>query len=455
NGFYFCTVSNSHSKENDVSDLHSGLINQCPKQFLTFWYHMNGENIGTLKVFQVKNARLIELWRTAANQGNNWQYQSLSLDEIGPYQIMFRATRGKGYKSKIAVDDILINNTECNKDLVVGLVIGGLLLVCVVIVIVVLIKRQFLRSRPRETIQNSSGGYDYIESHDLAFPLTANHSSHMPNDGKNSNTAYAVRRNTTLLDNPALCDQTYSIVDQTPESTLNETRDDEKGTTDSYMVLDPSATGFNRTKMPNTRSDSEFAKPEIDTGNNIGDEDQYAITEEGVYDHSGNNRHKESEFNIYSHAVDTTYDSGSHKRIDEGREDAYDHFLEQKKEDDNVMLKYWDKMQKVIVYLLLLDLFSVTFQISDQKEVTFPVNSPIQLKCDNDLKLNNIDVTIRRINSSCLASSEDCILPVHAIETIKETCNEQVSCEVDIRNITNNHECLYDYGYVNISYACK
>lgn len=92
---------------------------------------------------------------------------------------------------------------------------------------------------------------------------------------------------------------------------------------------------------------------------------------------------------------------------------------------------------------------------SDQKEVTFPVNSPIQLKCDNDLKLNNIDVTIRRINSSCLASSEDCILPVHAIETIKETCNEQVSCEVDIRNITNNHECLYDYGYVNISYACK
>ncbi|CAG2242740.1 unnamed protein product [Mytilus edulis] len=335
NGYYFCTVSNSHSKENDVSDLHSGLINQCPKQFLTFWYHMNGKNIDTLKVFQVKNARLIELWRTAANQGNNWQYQSLSLDEIGPYQIMFRATRGKRYKSKIAVDDIFINNTECKKDLVVGLVIGGLLLLCVITVIVVLIKRQSLKSRPRETIKNNSGEYDYIESHDLAFPLTANHSSHIPNDGTHSNTAYPGRRNTTLSDNPTLSDQTYSIVDQTPESTLNKTRDDGKGTTDSYMVLDPTATGFNRTTLPNTRSDCEFAKPVIVTGNSIGDEDQYALSEEGCYDHSGNNRHKELEVNIYNHAVDTIYDSGSHTRKEAGRDDTYDHFLGQKKEDGN------------------------------------------------------------------------------------------------------------------------
>ncbi|VDI83999.1 Hypothetical predicted protein [Mytilus galloprovincialis] len=222
-----------------------------------------------------------------------------------------------------------------SSDLVVGLVIGGLLLVCVVIVIVVLIRRQSLKSRPRETIKNNSGEYDYIDSHDLAFPLSAIHSSHIPNDGKNSYTASAVRRNTTVSGNSTLGDQTYSIVDQTLESTLNKTRDDGKGTTDSYMVLDPTATGFNRTTLPNTRSDCEFAKPVIVTGNSIGDEDQYALSEEGCYDHSGNNRHKELEVNIYNHSVDTIYDSGSHKRKGEGREDTYDHFLGQITEDGN------------------------------------------------------------------------------------------------------------------------
>lgn len=76
---------------------------------------MTGRHINTLKVCQVKNARLIELWRGAAYQGNKWHFQSLSWDDIGPYQIMFRATRGKGYKSEIAVDDIFINNTEYKK----------------------------------------------------------------------------------------------------------------------------------------------------------------------------------------------------------------------------------------------------------------------------------------------------------------------------------------------------
>ncbi|CAC5403054.1 unnamed protein product [Mytilus coruscus] len=112
-------------------------------------------------------------------------------------------------------------------------------------------------------------------------------------------------------------------------------------------------------------------------------------------------------------------------------------------------------MQKVIVYLLLLDFFSVTLQISDWKEITIPVSSPVQLKCDDDLRVNNIEVTIRRSSTTCLTTSEDCTLPIQAIETINATCNKQVSCDVDIRNITNNHSCLQDYGYFNVWYTCK
>ncbi|CAC5411625.1 unnamed protein product [Mytilus coruscus] len=313
----------------------------------------------------------IELWNKSKSQGNKWYFHSLALKNIGPYRIVFRATRGNGNKSEIAVDDFFIINTVCKKvndtsdtsdsatGLVVGLVIGGLLLACVVIVIVVLVRRQVFKSRPREKIRNNLGANDYIGVQDIALPLTANHASHMENDTHSSNTsvrgfdsthahakisnvnkkrvqapAYAVHRKTTSSDNQSLNDDKYSIVDQTAETSFNGNIDDETGTADSYMVLDPTETGFKRTQCSNIASGYEFVKPVKDTGNKIGDEDQYALSEDGVYDHSGNNRHKELENNIYNHAVDTIYDSGCHKRNDEGREDTYDHFFGQKTEDD-------------------------------------------------------------------------------------------------------------------------
>ncbi|CAC5389518.1 unnamed protein product [Mytilus coruscus] len=275
------TISTRHlkvyRKKNDVSDLQSCLILSSPKQGLTFWYHMYGRHINTLKVFQKNSKHSIELWKKSGNQGNRWQFQSLSLDDIGSYRIIFRATRGDGYERKIAVDDIFITNTVCKNGLVVGLVIGGLLLACVVIVIVVLVGRQVFKSRPREKIRNNLGANGYIGVQDIALLLTANHASHMQNDAHSSNTsvpccfdsthahakinnvnkervqapAYAVHRKTTSSDNQRLNDDKYSIVDQTAETSFNENIDDETGTADSYMVLDPTETGFKRTQCSN------------------------------------------------------------------------------------------------------------------------------------------------------------------------------------------------------------
>lgn len=113
NGSYFYTISKHKSKENDISDLQSVLINSRPKQCLTFWYHMYGTHINTLKVFQVENTTLNLLWNKSDSQGNKWHFKFLSLNDTGPYHIMFRATRGKGIKSEIAVDDISIHNSDC------------------------------------------------------------------------------------------------------------------------------------------------------------------------------------------------------------------------------------------------------------------------------------------------------------------------------------------------------
>ncbi|CAC5399327.1 unnamed protein product [Mytilus coruscus] len=212
---------------------------------------------------------------------------------------------------------VMRNSSDSATGLVVGLVIGALLLVCVVILIVILIRRNTFKSNPRAKIRNNLGGNDYIGSQDIALPQTANHSSHIQ-----------------YFDKQTSIDDEYAIVDPTAETSFNEIKDDGNQTADSYMILDPNDTGFNRTTFSNTPTGYEFAKPVNDTGNKIIDDDQYAISDEGVYDHSGSNRYKEPEDTIYNHAVDTIYDSGSHKRNNEGKEDTYDHFFEQKTEDD-------------------------------------------------------------------------------------------------------------------------
>ncbi|CAG2242737.1 unnamed protein product [Mytilus edulis] len=256
--------------------------------------------------------------------------------------------------------------------LVVGLVIGVLLLVCVVIVIIVLIRRYTFRSDSKEQIKNNLEGNDYIGSQDIALSQTANHSRHMQNigiyEGSNNSRVdghdntnvnahinnvqheyagavnglvnngvqvptYAYRQDKTFADNHMSNDDVYATADPTAETSFNENLDDRTETADSYMVLDPTQTGFNRQILSTTPVGYEFAKPVRDTENKIIEDDQYAISD-GVYDHSGNNCHKESENNIYNHTVDTIYDSGSHKRNEEEKEDTYDHFFGQTTEDD-------------------------------------------------------------------------------------------------------------------------
>lgn len=114
-GFYAFTESLRDSAYNDESFLLSGLIEPSTNQCLSFWYHMYGEHINTLTVFQRNSEHTIELWSKSGDQGYKWCFQSLPLKHIGPYQIVFKAIRGYGDRSDIAIDDISIINTICNK----------------------------------------------------------------------------------------------------------------------------------------------------------------------------------------------------------------------------------------------------------------------------------------------------------------------------------------------------
>lgn len=87
------------------------------EQCLTFWYHMFGQYINTLAVYQYNDERKQrrQLWTASKNKGKKWFNQILSLQQdIGPYHIIFKAVRGNWNIGNIALDDIVIANSNCN-----------------------------------------------------------------------------------------------------------------------------------------------------------------------------------------------------------------------------------------------------------------------------------------------------------------------------------------------------
>ncbi|XP_076075807.1 MAM and LDL-receptor class A domain-containing protein 1-like [Mytilus galloprovincialis] len=113
-GHFIYTESKTDSSLNDESDLLSEWIIPSTKQCLSFWYHMYGKSINKLVVYQMNSNYKFELWNISNNQGNKWYFQSLTLRDIRPYQIKFKAIRGKYHTSDIAIDDIVITNNDCN-----------------------------------------------------------------------------------------------------------------------------------------------------------------------------------------------------------------------------------------------------------------------------------------------------------------------------------------------------
>ncbi|XP_071130348.1 uncharacterized protein [Mytilus edulis] len=113
-GFYVYSDARSGIKR-DVAQLTSGSIVSRHKQCLSFWYHMYGDDIGRLKVFQMNSLKgnKKRIFLKKSNQSNAWQQATIDLKNVGIYQIRFEATHGNGPKGDIALDDISIVNKKC------------------------------------------------------------------------------------------------------------------------------------------------------------------------------------------------------------------------------------------------------------------------------------------------------------------------------------------------------
>lgn len=113
---YYLYTDASNGNSDDIAVLQSVKITSSPHQCLSFWYHMYGSDIGTIRVYQIYSTQVQQtpIWSTFGNKGQEWFYQAINLTyQDDTYRIMFEGVKESGRKGDIAVDDIHISNTDC------------------------------------------------------------------------------------------------------------------------------------------------------------------------------------------------------------------------------------------------------------------------------------------------------------------------------------------------------
>ncbi|XP_046856282.1 MAM and LDL-receptor class A domain-containing protein 1-like isoform X6 [Xenia sp. Carnegie-2017] len=114
NGKYFFIETSSPRKQGDKA----WLVSQSffySRKCLIFYYHMYGNNIGSLNVYRKIYGSKYKVWSKSGNQGNTWFKAQVNVNSlIYSYKIIIEGVRGSGFKGDIAVDDIELKDGYCN-----------------------------------------------------------------------------------------------------------------------------------------------------------------------------------------------------------------------------------------------------------------------------------------------------------------------------------------------------
>ncbi|KAM5298575.1 apical endosomal glycoprotein [Ctenodactylus gundi] len=88
----------------------------APEECLSFWYHLHGPQIGTLRLLMRRNGEDTLLWSRSGTHGNCWHQAWATLHhQLEPstqYQLLFQGLRD-GYHGTMALDDMAVRPGPC------------------------------------------------------------------------------------------------------------------------------------------------------------------------------------------------------------------------------------------------------------------------------------------------------------------------------------------------------
>ena len=79
--------SSAPRRPGDRADLVSQVMRPSQARCMTFWYHMNGPNIGTLRVLVRVGASNITAWTLSGDHGDRWTYAQAPVTANLDYQV--------------------------------------------------------------------------------------------------------------------------------------------------------------------------------------------------------------------------------------------------------------------------------------------------------------------------------------------------------------------------------
>ncbi|KAI5627922.1 MAM and LDL-receptor class A domain-containing protein 1 [Silurus asotus] len=93
------------------------------RQCFTFWYHIYGQNVGTLNLY-LNNRTLHDngdklgylIWTESGNQGDMWWHARVNIDQTEPFWFVFEYGKGNTPGGDVAIDDIQITYTSCDPE---------------------------------------------------------------------------------------------------------------------------------------------------------------------------------------------------------------------------------------------------------------------------------------------------------------------------------------------------
>ena len=87
-GHYLYVETSSPARTGDKARLVSTEMAASEKTCMSFWYHMWGSYMGSLKVFKVENGKTSLLWEKSSDQGNQWHEGKVNITSKTKFKVI-------------------------------------------------------------------------------------------------------------------------------------------------------------------------------------------------------------------------------------------------------------------------------------------------------------------------------------------------------------------------------